>query len=285
MVIINYCTKCGKKLSKEYDFCPECGNRIINIKKKEILVTTQKQTESSNKSIWWIIILIAVLIIFVIVSIVCFLVPFSYSSTEAYYEKEPSALQEQYTESVIKYRQVQSGYDESIRPLVDEEGSYYSLLSPGFNVCTGCYVSLTIEANYPKVPFRYIISDQFFECNKIFSGEDVPNDVQNIDLSLGTLDVEDREIGPINTDSTLCFAISAVGPPGNNNQNIYSKIQINQIRKTPIMISEPYETSEIRNRTVTNYKDVKKERNVTKYASIYKIWTKQVDFYYVLGQE
>ena len=245
-----YCNECGKKITVDAKFCNKCGKKLHEDKEKHIVkkeIHKHEEPKDEKKDIKkkkFPILLMFTLVIVAIATIVIFTVPISGTAIEVSSEVVPYETQEAYT--------VQEPYT----VYVDKELAYAVLTATNFGNLDGfnwmTYGQLTIK-NMDEIPGRFIINCYFHTLKGTLSDE------KSLYLSSGESKTATCS-ADINFGQDVEFTYNVVEPT------------------TTVPVTKYRDVTKYR--TVTKYKLDDKETEVSISATLYEIWTKQVQWYY-----
>lgn len=293
------CKKCHKEYSDSHKFCNDCGKKLV---KKEEHTLSGHHSKGTKK----IIILTILGALLLISAIVIFVIPFPYTATEEYTEKEPYVDKEYYTEK--EPHQDTEYYQDTVQ-YTDKECTEQALTQnvkggqTQFNcVDTNCvsFGQTCVKKNWLGNCLEYqsycqssTCSKYKASCNLIVKNLDSAGGVFSFDAYYKTGDgiehfVESKSkyLQPSDEESFIWYYTFNAGNIGNCNQKNFvtpKKTECeNVIKSTTVQKSRPitrYKDVE-KSRDTTKYKDVQKTRSVTKYATLFQQWTGQVQLYY-----
>lgn len=297
--MLKHCKKCNKEYSDSHKFCNECGGKLVT---KEEQITNRHHHKGHKK-----IVLFSVIgIILIIGTIVVFVIPFPYTATEEYTEKEPYVGKEYYTE---KEPHQDTEYYQDTEQYTDKECSEQALTQnvkwgqTQFNcVDTDCtsYGQTCTKKNWLGNCIEYQSYCQSTSCSKYKASCNLI--VKNLDSAGGTFNFDayyktsdgiehfvekkSKYLQPGDEESFLWYYTFNTDNVGNCDQKNFAtpkKTECeNVIRSRTVQKSRPitqYKDVE-KSRDVTRYKDVQKTRKVTKYSTLYQQWTGKVEWYY-----
>ena len=245
-----FCNECGSKVEEDAKFCNKCGKKLHEDKEKHIVkkeIHKHEKPKDEKKDIKkkkFPILLMFALVIVAIATIVIFTVPISGTAIEVSSEVVPYETQEAYT--------VQEPYT----VYVDKELAYAVLTATNFGNLDGfnwmTYGQLTIK-NMDEIPGRFIINCYFHTLKGTLSDE------KSLYLSSGESKTATCS-ADINFGQDVEFTYNVVEPT------------------TTVPVTKYRDVTKYR--TVTKYKLDDKETEVSISATLYEIWTKQVQWYY-----
>jgi len=258
------CHKCRAILTKDDDFCPECGARIQHEKKEDHEDKVKKEhkvkeLKLSKKTIFISSVIIGLL---VVASVIIFTVPFSYQATQQYIEKVPYDAQESYTEK------------EPFKDCTTKQASYSVEWGEWLNDRGSDYVGIEIlVTNNEKESLSFSFKLAYYDT--AYFGW-----CENTDYSKANMysEVMYKTIPPYQTKS----------------YQFYTKKKNSDAGYCPMYYGEYIPSIEqcetnyrdvTKYRTVTKYKEDYKERKVTKYATLFDRWSGKIKWYYAAGEE
>lgn len=233
------------------------------------------------------LIIIAIIILSIIVFLVYFFcVPVEYSATEEYLEKEPYTYKETYTEQVPYTRQ--DCHNEEILIKVE----YHNNRATCIQTDCATKTSYCIEKNIWGNCVKYGESCTTTKCIKYRydCGVKITNKDQKaalVELSLGKYDYDEEEYKEIKTENIWVRGLDEGYAYWDFNyiptETVGCHSTFNHPTKSVCENVIDYK-ADVKTRDKTGYKDVVKTRAVTKYATLYKQWTGQVEWYIMVQQ-
>lgn len=297
--MVKICKTCSKEYSDSHKFCNDCGKRLVE---KEENTKKIHHSKGINK-----IVVFGVLgVILLLTAIVIFAIPFSYTATEQYTEKEPYNDKAYYTEKEpyqdVEYYQDTEQYSDKECNNVDITKNVKYGPSQSSCIDTDCtsYSQECTQKNWLGNCIQYQSVCQSTKCTRyrvycslIIKNLDNAGGSFSFDGYFVTKDNQEHfvksfseylqpgdentfswtyDVDPNNINS--CWYKNLITPKKTECENVLKSRTVQKSR--PVTI---YKDSE-KSRDITKYRDVQKTRSVTKYATLFQQWSGKVQWYY-----